>query len=384
MRPTIALSINTTWNIVNFRTGLIKRLQDAGYEVVAIAPADAAVARLRALGVRHVPIAIDNMGSSALRDLVLLKDYWRILHRLKPAAFLGWTVKPNVYGSLAAQMLGIPVINNVSGLGTAFIKRGPLTAIVSSLYRLAFSRSATVFFQNDEDRQLFVRQRLVPAEKAKLLPGSGIDLAAFIPDEAARPVGRPFMFLLVARLLRDKGVGEYAAAAAIVRATCPDVRFALLGFLDVANRTAISREEVEAWTAAGTIDYLGHAEDVRPAMRAADCIVLPSYREGMPRTLLEGAALGKPLIATDVPGCREIARNGVNALTCKVADAQSLAGAMLDMLRMPEEERRRLGRAGRRIAEEEFDEWIVSDRYLTAVSDALRHKPSDRQMPGRR
>ena len=371
MEKLIVVSINSSWNIVNFRSGLIRELQAEGYSVAAISPVDAATPSLTDMGVLHLPIAMDNMGSSPARDLALFRDYHRALRRLRPAAFLGWTVKPNVYGSLAAHSLGIPVINNVSGLGTAFIKRGPLTAIVSALYRLAFRRSKTVFFQNAEDRGLFVTKRLVDAGKAQLLPGSGIDLARFVPDERPTSVNRPFTFLLVARLLRDKGVMEYAQAAAIVRATRLDVRFALLGFLDVANRTAITSEEVDAWTAAGSIDYLGHTNDVRPAMRAADCIVLPSYREGLPRTLLEGAALAKPLIATDVPGCRDIARHGVNALLCKVADADSLADAMLAMRAMSEGERLHLGRAGRHIAEQEFDERIVIQHYLLALSDAI-------------
>ena len=371
MTQLVVLSINSSWNIVNFRSGLIRRLQAEGYEVAAIAPTDDATPRLAELGVAHIPIAMDNMGSSPVRDLRLLRDYWQRLRALRPAAFLGWTVKPNVYGSLAAHSLGVPVINNVSGLGTAFIKRGFLTAIVSGLYRLAFRGSATVFFQNAEDRQLFVDQRLVASEKTRLLPGSGIDLTRFAPDQTSRPAGQPFTFLLIARLLRDKGVVEYAEAAARVREARPDVRFALLGFLDVANRTAISREEVEAWTAAGLIDYLGHADDVRPAIATADCLVLPSYREGMPRTLLEGAAMAKPLIATDVPGCREIARNGVNALLCRVADAQSLADAMSAMLAMSDAERAAMGQAGRRIAETEFDERIVADRYVAALRDAL-------------
>jgi glycosyltransferase involved in cell wall biosynthesis len=371
MQPTIALSINSAWNIVNFRAGLIRRLQEAGYRVVAIAPSDDAVERLNAMGVRHVPIAMDAMGSSPLRDALLLVEYWRILRRMRPAAFLGWTVKPNVYGSLAAQALGIPVINNVSGLGTAFIRRTLLTSIVSQLYRLAFRRSATVFFQNDEDQQLFLAERLAPAGRTALLPGSGIDLARFAPALEERGEDAPFTFLLVARLLRDKGIVEYVEAARMVRTAGRAVRFQLLGFLDVANRSAVSRAEVEAWQAEGVIEYLGHADDVRPFLHTADCVVLPSYREGMPRTLLEAAALAKPLIATDVPGCREIARAGRNAIMAKVADARSLADAMLAMLDLPPERRRELGRQGRRIAEEEFDERFVADRYLDALRRAL-------------
>ena len=177
MAGAIVLSINTSWNIVNFRSNLIARLQREGYDVVAIAPRDAHSDALVALGVRHFPIDIDSKGLSPVRDLKLAAAYLRILKQVRPVAFLGWTIKPNVYGSLAAHALGIPVINNISGLGTAFIKIGLVTRVVRMLYRAALARSATVFFQNRHDRDLFVAQRLVRPGRTALLPGSGIDLA---------------------------------------------------------------------------------------------------------------------------------------------------------------------------------------------------------------
>lgn len=371
MKKRIVFSTNTSWNIVNFRAGLIHRLQQAGYDVVAIAPMDKASPRLAELGVRHVPIRIDSMGLSPVRDLALLRDYRRALRNERPVAYFGWTIKPNIYGSLAAHSLGIPVINNVSGLGTVFIRRTLLTKLASILYRSAFARSATVFFQNDEDRRLFLAEGLVGQRRTALLPGSGIDLARFAPQPGVEGARTPFTFLLVARLLRDKGIVEYVEAARIVRASGRNARFQLLGFLDVVNRSAIARAEVEAWQAEGLIHYLGHADDVRPFLHAADCVVLPSYREGMPRTLLEAAALCKPLIATDVPGCREIARAGQNAILAQVADARSLAEAMLQMIDLPPEDRQALGQRGRQIAEQEFDEKIVADRYLEALTNAL-------------
>ena len=368
--PTIVLSINTTWNIVNFRSGLIRRLQAQGYRVVAVSPADAHVDRLTAMGVEHVDIGIDNKGVSPVRDLALLRDYRRILKSLRPVAFLGWTIKPNVWGSLAAHSLGIPVINNISGLGTAFIKVGLLTRIVRHLYRTALGRSATVFFQNRHDRDLFVEQGMVHGAKTALLPGSGIDLADFAPAGAEAET-QPFAFLIVARLLRDKGVVEYADAARMVRAEHPHVRFQLLGFLDVANRTAVDRATVEGWVAEGVIDYLGEAGDVRPYLAAASAVVLPSYREGMPRSLLEAAAMGKPLVATDVPGCTEIARSGENAFLCTVRDAASLADAMRAMLALSADERAAMGAKSRAIAEGEFDTAVVEARYLEAIARAV-------------
>ncbi len=372
MTKTIVLSINSSWNLVNFRSNLIARLQREGFEIVALSPVDAHVAALVALGVRHIAIDVDAKGVSPVGDIRLAAQYWRILRRLRPVAFLGWTIKPNVYGSLAAQALGIPVINNISGLGTAFIKVNLLTRIVRQLYRTALARSATVFFQNADDRDLFVAQRLVPFERTRLLPGSGIDLAQFRPamvdtDNLAQ---RPLVFLMVARLLRDKGVVEFIEAARIVRATRPDVEFHLLGFLDVENRTAISRAEVEGWEAEGIVRYLGSASDVRPHLARATAVVLPSYREGMPRSLLEAAAMARPLIATDVPGCTEIARGGENAILCRVRDAESLAEAMLSMVSLTHAEREEMGARGRAIAEREFDVSVVEELYLEAIARA--------------
>ena len=366
----IVISINAAWNIVNFRLGLIRALREAGHEVIALAPPDRHGARLEALGIPYVPLPMDKKGVSPLRDLLLLARYWRALRRLKPDLFLGYTAKPNIYGSLAAQALGIRVINNVSGLGTAFITSGLLTRIVSTLYRIAFRRSATIFFQNEEDRDLFVSKRLVVPGRARLLPGSGVDLAHFRPVPKAG-LDEPFTFLLIARLLWDKGVGEYVAAARQVRSAFPAARFQLLGFLDAENRTAIPREQVDGWVKEELIDYLGEAEDVRPFIAAADCVVLPSYREGLPRTLLEAAAMAKPLIASDVPGCRHAIDHGVTGLLCAVRDPESLAAAMLEMIRAPRECREQWGAAGRARIEREFDERIVAREYLQAIEDAF-------------
>jgi glycosyltransferase involved in cell wall biosynthesis len=181
----------------------------------------------------------------------------------------------------------------------------------------------------------------------------------------------PFIFLIVARLLRDKGIVEFVDAARIVRTTWPDVEFHMLGFLDVENRTAISRAEVDQWQQEGTVRYLGAAADVRPYLARASVVVLPSYREGMPRSLLEAAAMAKPLIATDVPGCTEIARAHVNGILCQPRDARSLAEAMISMLELDSAARQKMGQRSREIAEQEFDTAIVEDRYLAAINRAI-------------
>lgn len=380
-RKTIVVSINAAWNIYNFRMGLVRALQAAGFRVVAVAPADEYVGKLLQAGVEFVPIAMDRKGLSPAADAALMLRYWRVLGRLKPDVFLGYTAKPNIYGSIAARLRGARVINNVSGLGTAFIRRSWLTILVSRLYRLAFRRSATIFFQNNEDRDLFVESGLVRPDQARLLPGSGVDLERFAA--CPLPPSRPdtATFLLVGRMLRDKGVLEFVEAARAVRKAYPGARFQLLGFLDAENRTSIAAAELEAWLEEGAIEYLGAADDVRPFIAAADCVVLPSYREGLPRSLLEAAAMGRPLIASDVPGCRDVVRHEVNGLLCTVKDAGSLAAAMERMVLASPAQRAQWGAAGRSMVEAGFSEEVVVRRYLDAIAQAIP-RDGNREDPG--
>lgn len=370
IKKTILMSINASWNILNFRLSLIAALQGRGYRVVALAPPDRYSEKLAAVGVEYEPIEMDKQGISPVRDLLLLWRYYRILRRINPDIYLGYTAKPNIYGSLAAHAHGIPVINNVSGLGTAFIRKDWLTRVVGALYKLAFRQSSLVFFQNDEDLGQFVRDGIVTPGKARLLPGSGVDLAHFTPSECASQQGA-FTFLLIGRLRWEKGVSEYVAAARLVQRKMPETRFQLLGPLDVSNRAAVSRADIDRWVSGGPIDYLGEADDVRPFIAAADCVVLPSYREGLPRALLEGAAMAKPLIASDVPGCRAVVDHGTNGLLCAPRDPQALADAMLEIMDMPVARRIALGAAARAKVEAGFDEAVVIDRYQEAVASSL-------------
>jgi len=372
LQPKLIICINTAWNLFNFRAGLIRALVAQGYEVVAVAPFDEYAKRLAALGCRFVALPMDNQGTNPWRDAVLLWRFWRLLRRERPAAFLGYTIKPNIYGSMAAHALGIPVINNIAGLGAVFIRDGWLVRVVRGLYRAALKRSSKVFFQNEDDRRLFVDGGVVNPVLTGLLPGSGVDLTRFSPvGDGARSPQRVFRFLLIARMLRDKGVVEYVEAARLIRQDRVDVEFCLLGFLDVQNPAAISRAEMDAWVAAGDVRYLGVSDDVRIEIAAADCIVLPSYREGTPRSLLEAAAMGKPIITTDAVGCREAVDDGVNGFLCKVGDAEDLARHMKKMLDLVPAQRAIMGGAGRRKMEQQFDERIVIERYLEALREIV-------------
>ena len=367
--PIIVLSANSCWNILNFRASLIRALIARGYRVVVVAPQDSHSAAISGLGAAFVPIAMNSSGMSVREDLGLFVRYLRLLRPMRPRFFLGFTVKPNIYGSLAARAEGARVINNVSGLGTAFIKRGLLTRIVGALYRLSFRGSEKVFFQNRDDRDLFVAKRLVAASKTDLLPGSGIDLDHFKPSAEEREPG-PLRFLFVGRLLWDKGVAEYVEAARRVRRDHPGAIFQMLGQLGANNRTAVPSSDLARWRAEGIVEYLGESDDVRGAISKADCIVLPSYREGLPRALLEGSAMGKPVIATDVPGCRDVVAHGETGYLCDVRSADSLADAMSKILHASDAERSAMGAKGREKVELEFCQSRVIAKYLAAVSGA--------------
>jgi glycosyltransferase involved in cell wall biosynthesis len=363
----VILAGNSAWNVVNFRAGLIRALQGEGYEPVVVVPPDPAFdRRMGELGVEWIPVDIDRSGLNPLADVRLLLQYRAILKRLRPVAYLGFTIKPNVYGCLAAALLGIPAIPNVSGLGTAFIRPGPLQRIVTQLYRRAFRHAPLVFFQNPDDLQLFVHRRLVRSGQARLLPGSGVPLDRFKPSPL--PTGS-LTFLFIGRLLGDKGVRELVEAARLVRADLPNARFQLLGPMDEGNRTAISRGELDQWIGDGLIEYLGETDDVRPYVESATAVVLPSYREGLPRSLLEAAAMARPLIATDVPGCREVVSDGVNGFLCDVRDPRSLADAIMRLAQLSAGKRVTFGEASRRLVEQRFSEDVVIEAYIAALGE---------------
>lgn len=365
----IIIATNTAWNLINFRSGLIRALVSQGHEVIAVAPIDKYARKLTALGCRYLPLPMDNNGTHPGRDLLLLWRYYRLMGSLRPNVFLGYTIKPNIYGSLASRLAGVATINNIAGLGIVFNNEGPLNQLVRKLYRIALARSHKVFFQNDEDKQFFVSNRLVSQAIADRLPGSGIDLKRFTPSPMPeRPVVR---FLLIARMLWDKGVGEYVKAARMLKRRGVDAECCLLGFLDVQNPAAISKQQMDDWVQEGVIRYLGMSDDVREEIAQTHCIVLPSfYREGTPRTLLEAAAMARPIVTTDSVGCRNVVDDGVNGFLCQPKNPSDLAAKMALIVTMSSAERTSMGLRGREKVEREFDEQIVIRKYLEAVASS--------------
>jgi glycosyltransferase involved in cell wall biosynthesis len=367
MEEKILIFLNSSWNLVNFRAGLVRVLISKGYEVVAVTPKDEFTTSLSHLGCRHIHLPMDSKGISPAKDILMLYRIFKLLRSENPDVLLGYTIKPNIYGSIAASVLQIPTINNISGLGTTFIRGGLLKILVRMLYRFALRKSYKVFFQNNDDRKLFISNKLVSSPSTALLPGSGIDLKFFLP--LSLPNKPRIRFLLVARMIWDKGVGEFVQAARILNQRGIDAEFCLLGFLDVQNPTAISRKQMDEWTAEGVVNYLGVSDSVCEEIALADCVVLPSYREGTPRTLLEAAAMARPIVTTDTAGCREVVDDGINGFLCRVRDGADLAIKMERIVNMSPKERETMGMRGREKVERQFDEKIVINKYLEVIED---------------
>jgi glycosyltransferase involved in cell wall biosynthesis len=369
-RLRIALVCNTAWAIYTYRRGLLRMLIERGVEVSVIAPRDRTFAPLEEMGCRCVELPVASKGTNPRDDLKTLAALYREYRTTRPHMVFHYTIKPNIYGSIAAKLAGVPSIAVTTGLGYVFIQKSRTASVAKRLYRFAFRFPREVWFLNQDDRQAFIDQDLlVHPERARLLHGEGVDLDdyAFQPLPRANPQTEGFFFILIGRLLWDKGVAEYVDAARWLREKYPYARFQLLGPVGVDNPSAITLDEVQAWQREGVIDYLGEAQDVRAFIGNADCVVLPSYREGVPRTLMEASAMGRPIVATDVPGCREVVENGVTGLLCEVKSADSLAQQLERLLLLSYTARAEMGVAGRAKVAREFDENAVVERYKGTI-----------------
>lgn len=368
--PTLVLVANQAWNLVNYRAGLIQALLADGFRIVAVSPAEPAMSRLLCeMGCEFIEIPLEAKSLAPWAEVRTFMALLRLFRRERPRAVLSWTIKANLWSSLAARILGIPAIANVSGLGIAYDASALLRRVASVLYRICFARACTVFFQNEADEDALVGTGLLRTDQARRLPGSGVDPAHFRPASLRRPSSR--LYLLLARMLAPKGIREFVEAARIIRRERNDLRFALLGFVDVNNPTAITKAEIDGWVEEGVIEYHAPVGDVRPWLEDAEAVVLPSYyREGLSRALLEAAAMARPIITTDWPGCREAVLPGKTGLLVPPHDGSALASAIGQMASFDEPTWQAWGKAARVRIELEFAESVVIERYRAALADA--------------
>ena len=364
----IAVVANSAWYLYNFRRRLMQALRDDGHDVVAISPTDAYAQKLQTDGFEWTEWPLVAAGTNPWRELRAVSDLRRALVSGRIDLAFTYTPKANIYAGLAARGLPLVHVPNVSGLGRAFIQRGLLTRLVAGLYRLAFSRARTVVFQNEDDRSEFLAAGLVDPERTVRVPGSGVDLDRFAP--VPLPTGGAPVFLFVGRVLSDKGVREFVQAARQMLRIRPGLVFRILGRVGADNPTAIPADEVRSWEEEGLVELLGTCDDVRPHLARALCVVLPSYREGVPRVLLEAAAMARPCIATDVPGCRDAVVDGRTGLLCAPRDSAALAGAMQRFIDAGPAVWASMGAAGRRHVEDHFDERRVIETYRTIARRA--------------
>lgn len=369
MNKKIVLVSRCAWTLYNFRAGLMRALKKNGNIVIGGgATGDGFEAKMADIGVPFVPLPVDKKGINPIADLKLIRTLHRWYRKERPDIVHHFTIKPVIYGNIAARLAGVPrIISTVTGLGFVFAedKVTLLRCLVEWLYRLSLACAHFTFFLNQHDLRFFLSRSLVNSENAGMLPGEGVDCQVFVPDFGPNlPSEKPLTFLMVARMLRDKGVFEFVEAARLVQRRFPWVQFQLLGGRDERNPNVISQTDFDRWQSEGVVTWLGEVADVRPTVAKADVVVLPSYyREGIPRSLLEGAAMGKALITTDAVGCREVVDEGVNGLLVPVKNARALAQAMMRMIENPEM-RMRMGKAGREKVLREFDERIVIEKML--------------------
>ena len=363
----IAISANTCWYLYNFVKNLILSIKQQGYDVVVIAPADDYTDRLTALGCTYINLKLYRNSKNPFLDAKTIICFYNIYKKLQPQLALHFTAKNNLYGTLSASLLGVPCVNTVSGLGVIFNKKSIYQYLVLWMYKKTQNKARKVVFQNTEDKNLFINNKIISLNKTQLMQGCGVDLKHFIPNKD-KLYKNNITFLLSARIIYDKGIKEFVQAAKKLKNKYPYAKFQLLGFIDNSHPSAITKNCIDKWVEQEYIEYLGATDDVRKYIAQADVIVLPTtYSEGIPRSLMEAAAMAKPLIATNIAGCRAVVEHNYNGLLCETASVTDLTNKIEQMICMPPIKRYNMGANSRKKVEAEFDESIIINSYLELI-----------------
>jgi glycosyltransferase involved in cell wall biosynthesis len=371
--PTIAVVANSSWNIYNFRLPLLMAFKQAGYRVLIVASEDEYTPLISEHSYsRFIPLRrLSAQQKNPVRDIFFLRELYYIYQEERPDLILHFTIKPNIYGSLAAHWAGIKSIPTITGLGYAFMHSSLLSHLARRMYKIAMSKVALALFHNTTDQDFFHEHNILDKRFSEVVPGSGVDTGYFRP--LARPANDKFVFLFLGRLLADKGIREYAEAAKQLKSVAPKAECWVVGGLDTGHSTSISESQLRNWQENYGIHYYGNTLDVRPYLQQAHALVLPSYREGMPRAILEALAMGRPVITTDTAGCRESIDERCGMLV-PPKDSLRLAEAMVQLYHCDEQLLEAMGKAARRRALEQFDDKIIVAQYLK-ICRALLHSP---------
>jgi galacturonosyltransferase len=368
MKKKILILTNHVSGLYIARYELIKKLILDSFEVFISTPQDNKndyVISLCKLGVVHYEIPIDRRGISLKKDFALISSYKALIKRISPDVILTYTIKPNIFGNYAAKSFGIPVIMNVTGIGTMLYK-GRFKFIFRYLYKYACNKAIIVFFQNSANMDFFLKNNLVRPQKAKLIPGSGINLQRFQPQDKTLKDSK-IRFLFIGRLMKEKGIEELLEAAHHIIENYPDTIFQIVGGMEEEKYNSYSQKNKN-------IEFLGVSNDVRVQIKEADCIINPSYHEGMSNVLQEGAAMGKPLIASNIPGCREVIEDGKNGFLFEVKNATDLQDKIVKFIELSDEQKVSMGKYSRLKVEKEFDRNIVVDEYMKAIKTGISGK----------
>jgi glycosyltransferase involved in cell wall biosynthesis len=369
----ILLVANTTWNIYNFRQNLLRKLISEGHEIVVIAPIDEYIEYKENFPeIEHINLRSLNRDSkNPIRDISLFIEFRKIYLQEKPDLIIHYTHKPNIFGSMAAGVLGFKSISIVTGLGYSFIHKGFINNVTEFLYKSTSKYNEYVIFENSDDRQYFVDKKLVDEPKALAIKSCGVDINYFNDTSNNKFDNGVLKFTFIGRLLKDKGISEFVAAAKYFKKRNKKFKFIVLGDFDQDNPSNIDREDLLQWINNGIIDYKGFVDDVRPYIERSSCVVLPSYREGMPRTMLEAMSMKRAIITTNTAGCRELVHEGKNGYLSEVKNENSLIEAIEKMASHTHEERRKMGDYGRNMIELEMADNLVADKLYSLISSVI-------------
>jgi glycosyltransferase involved in cell wall biosynthesis len=369
---TIIFSSNSSWSVYNFRLNLLLKLSKAGYRVIIVAPSGEYLDKLKDAGFEISPIEINIYSKGIIDNLYLVYRIYLKYKYLNPDIVLHNSIKNNIYGSLVCAFLHIPVINNISGLGSLFIGKSYLKIVAVIFFRLSQKGAYRVFFQNRFDFDLFLKLRIINSDQGALIPGSGVDLERFKPQKKILS-DKIVKFCFVGRLIKDKGIYEYCEAALKIKEKYSNVDFYILGELNLKNPNSVSKMDLENWQNKKIIYYLGKTDYVENELNKFDCVVLPSYREGLSRVLLEASSMAIPIITTNVPGCLDLVENNVNGFIAKVKDVDDLILQIEKIINLSKTERDIMGGNGRKMVENKFDEKTVINFYLRTVEECLKN-----------
>lgn len=378
MKKRIAFVHNAVWEMYNFRGELMQELKAKGYDITVICPPDEKNSHFitEELGLKLMTIPMNRKGTNIVEDFKLLKNLFSLYRKEKFDLVFHYTIKPNIYGTLAAKLAGIKSIAITTGLGYVFLHKNLTSLIAKFMYKFSLAFANEVWFLNEDDREIFLEKDLITDRQAFMLPSEGVNTNRYVAQEKTKKDNKT-VFLMIARVLYDKGYKEYVEAAKLIKEQNPNVEFQLLGAIDPGNPSGVPEEVVNEAVSKGYINYLGTTTDVTAILKEADCLVLPSYREGVSRVLMEAASMEKPLIASNVAGCREVINEGKTGFLCKVKNSVDLAQKMAKIINMSEKERVVMGKKGREKVVEEMDLTKIIGIYDFKIAEHLDPENSD-------